>query len=255
MGKLWSEKLPTVTAPQSDQAKPVTLIVPFYLNARFLRAHLAWWRTFPAYLRAHLSAIIVDDGSPEPAADVLRVGDHPFPIRLFRIREDVRWNWLAARNIGFHHAPDGWCLVTDMDHVVPESTVSAVVYGHHDADVIYGFSRREHTGVTIAPHPNSWLMTRAIFWKVGGYDEALSGCYGTDGDWRRRMAAVAPIHILTDRLIRHEYQDDSSTTAYLRKQPEDAKVKQIIAARGKGWKPKTLSFNYDEVPLEVPVCR
>jgi hypothetical protein len=115
--------------------------------------------------------------------------------------------------------------------------------------VIYGFSRKEYSGEPIPPHPNSWLMTRALFWKIGGYDEKLSGHYGTDGDWRRRMALKAPIHILSDRLIRHEYQADSSTTAYLRKQPQDAEVKRIIAKRGKHWKPLTLSFEYAEVPL------
>lgn len=252
---LWCEKLPVVAVPQSDQPKRLTLIYPFYRNQQFLKTQLAWWCTFPDHLRRQLSAIIVDDGSPEPALDVLAHGQHPFPIRLFRIQQDVRWNWLAARNIGFHHAPEGWCLVTDMDHVVPETTASAVVYGHHDAEVIYGFSRREYTGVSAPPHPNSWLMTRAMFWNVGGYDEALSGHYGTDGDWRRRCAATAQMHILTDRLIRHEYQQDSSTTSYLRKQPEDAAVKRIVAKRGKGWRPKTLSFAYDEIPLEVAACQ
>jgi hypothetical protein len=246
---LWCEKMPVVTVPQSDTPKQVTLILPFYRNTQFLRTQVSWWSTFPEHLRKHLSAIIVDDGSPEPAADVLRMTVHPFPIRLFRIGVDVRWNWLAARNIGFNAAAEGWCLVTDMDHVVPQTTATAVVYGHHDASTIYGFSRREYNGLSAVPHPNSWLMTRDMFWKVGGYDEALSGHYGTDGDWRRRMAAVAPIHILTDRLIRHEYQQDSSTTAYLRKQPEDAAVKRIVAKRGKGWKPKTLSFPYEEVHL------
>ena len=254
---LWCEKLPLVHIPQGAEPKPVTMVYPFYRNQQFLRQHLAWWSTFPASLRAHLSAIIVDDGSPEPAADVLQCGEFamPFPVRLFRIQKDVRWNWLAARNIGFHHAPDGWCLVTDMDHVVPESTATAAVYGKHDPGAIYAFSRREHSGALAAPHPNSWLMTRKMFWRVGGYDEALSGFYGTDGDWRRRCAATAPMYLLSDRLIRHEYQQDSSTTAYLRKQPEDAAVKRIVSARVKGWKPKTLSFAYDEVPLEVSVCR
>ena len=255
MGKVWSEALPKVNAPQGAEPKRVTFIYPYYQNQQFLRAQLSWWGTFPASLRQHLSAIIVDDGSPEPASGVLRYVAHPFPIRLFRIQQDVRWNWLAARNIGFHHAEDGWCLVTDMDHVVPETTATSVVYGKHDPNVIYGFSRREFTGETINPHPNSWLMTREMFWKVGGYDETLSGHYGTDGDWRRRMAAVADIHILTDRLIRHEYQQDSSTTTYKRKQPQDAAVKGIIAKRGKGWRPKTLSFPYEEVALtKEAVC-
>jgi hypothetical protein len=138
-----------------------------------------------------------------------------------------------------------------MDHMIPEQTLRSVLYSEHDQNTIYGFRRMDVRGgdapVEIGPHPNSWLMTRAMFWKVGGYDETLSGCYGTDGEYRRRCAKVAPIEILTDVLHRYEYQDDSSTTHYLRKQPEDAKVKHIIAARGKGWRPKTLSFPYDEV--------
>lgn len=251
---LWCEKMPTVNVPQSATPKLLTIILPFYENAKFLGQHLSWWATFPASLRAHLNAIIVDDGSPVPAVDVLAGKTLPFTVRLFRIQQDIRWNWLAARNIGFRHAAEGWCLVTDMDHVIPETTATAAVYGQHDPSVIYGFSRSEHSGARIAPHPNSWLMTRAMFWRVGGYDEALSGCYGTDGEYRRRCAATAPMQILTDRLVRHEYQQDSSTTRYLRKQPEDAAVRGIIAKRGKGWRPKTLSFSYDEVALPEVVC-
>ena len=49
---------------------------------------------------------------------------------------------------------------------------------------------------------------------------------------------------------------DSSTTRYLRKQPEDAGVRQIIAARGKHWTPRTLSFPYHEVHVrEAAACR
>lgn len=254
-GRPWCDGLPVVTAVQGATPKPLTIVMPFYENSTFLRQQVAWWGTFPASLRDSLSAIIVDDGSPAPARAVLQRLEHPFPIRLFRIEQDVRWNWLAARNLGFHYAPDGWVLVTDMDHVVPESTAAAVVYGQHDPSVIYGFSRIEHSGEQLAPHPNSWLMTRRMFWEVGGYDEALSGHYGTDGDWRRRCAAKAPMAILSDRLIRHEYQADSSTRAYLRKQPEDAAVRRIVGLRGKGWRPKTLSFAHHEVALEAAACR
>jgi hypothetical protein len=125
-----------------------------------------------------------------------------------------------------------------------------VIYGVHDPGVIYGFRRydaKSDGAIEIPPHPNSWLMTRAMFWKVGGYDETLSGHYGTDGDWRRRCAKAAPIKILRDVLLRYEYVEDSSTTRYLRKQPEDAVVKRLVQARGHGWRPKTLSFPYHEV--------
>ena len=167
MGTPWSASLPLVHVHQGAEPKHVTFIVPFYMNHDFLKVQLGWWSTFPASLRQHLSAIIVDDGSPEPARLPWPL---PFPVRLFRIDVDLRWNWLAARNIGFHHAPEGWCLVTDIDHVIPESTATAAVYGKHNPGTIYGFSRREHSGEPLNPHPNSWLMTRAVFWMVGGYD-------------------------------------------------------------------------------------
>jgi hypothetical protein len=93
------------------------------------------------------------------------------------------------------------------------------------------------------------LMTRAMFWRVGGYDEALSGHYGTDGDWRRRCAATAPIRLLPLALTRYEFYEDSSTVAYARKRPEDAGKKAIIAKRTRSWRPRVLSFPYEEVPL------
>ncbi len=247
-GVPWCAKLPLVTVPQGATPKPLTVVMPYYVNPIFLRRQLAWMSTFPPDVRRMLTVHLVDDGSPVSQAEHEIAGPEvPFALRLFRIDTDVRWNWLAARNIGMHHAAEGWCLLTDIDHVIPESTATAVVYGEHDPAVIYGFSRIEHTGETLVAHCNSWLMTRAMFWKVGGYDEALSGHYGTDGEWRRRCAATAPIQILTDRLIRHEHVEDSSTRLYLRKQPQDAAVKRIVAARGKGWRPKTLSFAYHEV--------
>jgi len=253
MGKLWCAGFPIVEMARRDMPKPLTVIVPYYENSRFLSRQLDHWLTLrlSADVASNLKVIVVDDGSPNRSAEEVLRGRAQDFIRLFRLHDDIRWNWLAARNIGFHHAPDGWCLVTDMDHMIPEATLRSVIYSEHDPNVIYAFRRFDVRGgdapVEIAPHPNSWLMTRSMFWKVGGYDEALSGHYGTDGEYRRRCAKVAPIEILTDALHRYEYQDDSSTTRYLRKQPEDAGVKQIVAARRKGWRPKTLSFPYEEV--------
>ena len=245
MGTSWCAQFPVVTVPRTDHPKAVTYIVPFYENQVFFERQLRHWQAAAWPTVSHL---VVDDGSPVPAQIVVDVPR----LRLFRIEQDVRWNWLAARNIGAHEAEDGWLLLSDMDHVVPVGTMDDIVYGNHNPGIIYGFSRREHAGEALAPHPNSWLMTKAMFWKVGGYDEALSGHYGTDGDWRRRCAAVAPLQILSSELHRYEHQEDSSTQRYLRKQPEDAAgVRAIVAARGKGWRPKTLSFAYHEVRAEV----
>lgn len=231
--------------------KPVTFVYPYYCNAGFLAEQIDIWHGYPEDLRQHLSAVIVDDGSPGSAAafPVLMKRGKSFPIRHFRIEIDIPWNWIAARNLAMHHA-EGWCAATDMDHVIPCETAEALVWGAHEPNCIYRFSRSEHTGEPIHPHPNSWFMTRAMFWKFGGYDENFSGFYGSDGDARKRWAKTAPVLTLPERLIRHEYQGDSSTTRYKRKQVEDRNaVAAILAARGKDWKPKVLSFPYHEIKL------
>jgi hypothetical protein len=241
---------PHVSVPSAGASKPVTLIMPYYDNPQTLQEHVRRWREWPALVRSRMRAIVVDDGSPGVSAAEVLMGAHmPFPVRLFRIEIDVRWNWLAARNLGFSHAEEGWCAVTDIDHHMPTETALELITGDHLDHIIYRFSRREHTGAKLPSHPNSWFMTRAMFWRVGGHDEALSGHYGTDGEYRRRAAATAQIRILTDELVRHEFVGDSSTTSYLRKQPEDRAVARMVAARGPDWQPKILSFPWHEVQL------
>jgi hypothetical protein len=249
----WTAGLRVVSPPLANHVKSFTLVVPYYDNPIFFARQLRWWRALPRDIRDLVEIIIVDDGSPTHPADQVWHSasiDDGTPPRLFRIEVDVRWNWLAARNIGMHHARTEWCLLTDMDHVVPVDVAQSLISRAHDPSVIYAFSRIEHTGVVIGPHPNSWFMTRDMFWRVGGYDERLSGIYGTDGLWRRRCAAVAPVQLLMDRLVRYEYQDDSSTTRYQRKTAADANERRARMARLSGQPtPTTLSFPYHEVAL------
>lgn len=256
MGAPGFDDAPLCVLPKSKAPKSITFVVPYYENPNFLAKQIQHWAAYPVDVRDRLSIVLVDDGSPEhPAAivvgrlrDLIRAELAAF--RLFRIGVDVRWNWLAARNIGAQHAPlDAWIVFTDIDHVVSADVARALMNHDHSATVIYRFLRRESSGERIHPHPNSFFCTRSTFWHVGGYDEALSGHYGTDGDWRRRCAAAAKIRTLPLELIRHEHEGDSSTTRYKRKQPEDAGKKKIIAARGKNWRPKVLSFPYHEVEV------
>lgn len=241
----WHQRIKPMRVPEGPLAKPVTFIYPYYENPRFLRRQLEGWAQYPADLRASISVIVVDDGSPTPAQVPQST---PLPMRLFRIGVDVPWNWLAARNIGAHHAPDGWLLLTDMDHVVPVETARALVMGQHDPRRIYMLSRRDPSGARLAPHSASYFLTRARFWATGGYDEALSGHYGTDGEFRRRAWQTAPVTLVADVLERYEYVSDASTLRYARKLRSDTDaITRLIGLRSAGWRPKVLSFPYAEV--------
>jgi len=251
MGAPGCDDAPVITAVRGMHMRRLTFINPYYDNPNWLMVQLNYWQALER--KDRIDFIVVDDGSPKhPAEGVIRRccrARDSLNLRLFRINVDVRWNWLAARNIAWHHMETEWGCVTDIDHVLRDEVVETLVWGVLDPTMIYRFSRIEHTGTKIHPHPNSWLMTKAMYWKVGGYDEALSGYYGTDSEYRRRCAATAPIRILSDELVRYEHIGDSSTLGYLRKQKEDAKGKQMIRARGRAWKPKVLTFPYEEIRL------
>jgi glycosyl transferase family 2 len=245
MASGWARSLPRAVPPSGAAPKHVTLVYAYYENPQFLQRQADAWAAWPDVARAHLSVIVVDDGSPVPAVLPFPLS---VPVRLFRIQVDVPWNWLAARNIGAHHADEGWLLLSDMDHVVPPETAEALVLDAHDPKAIYAFARREHTGEEVPPHSASFLLTRKVFWRTGGYDEALSGHYGTDGDFRRRARDVAQMRVLPQALVRHEYVADSSTSRYVRKLPADTQaVARLVDARGRDWRPRTLSFPYHEV--------
>lgn len=244
------DNAPLVKLGRFEIPRHVTIVMPYYCNPAFLMTQITKWSFLPQSIRDCLSAVIVDDGSPSivSAEEILKGFNLPFPIRLFKIEVDVRWNWLAARNLAMYHVY-GWVVATDIDHVIPLETFETLQYGKVDHQFIYRFSRIEHTGEKIHSHPNSWFMTRGMFWKFGGYDEALSGYYGTDGEARRRWVKTAPVYTLPDVLVRFERQGDSSTIRYERKQPIDLKAQAIIKARGKDWKPKVLSFPYHEIVI------
>lgn len=249
MGKVWCSELPFVQIATGDYPKVVTFIYPYYDNPKTLRRHLDLWMSYDKELWPYFRVIISDDGSPNyPAEDILQWTEgiqSPVPIRLFRMDVDIRWNWPAAKNVAMYHAEEGWCLLTDMDHLVPEETLRNCIYGQHEDHVVYGFSRM---GAKTYPHPNSWFMTRKLYWEIGGYNEANAGYYGNDGAWRRRCVHQAPMQILRDPLNCIEHEGDASTSRYARKQPEDAKGKEILAKWGLK-KPPVLTFPYHEVHL------
>jgi hypothetical protein len=207
------------------------------------------WRSYPEQLKEALRVIVVDDCSPNfPARDA--VVESGVMLTLYRTLVDVRWNWIFCRNLAMSKAQTDWRLMTDMDHVLPAKVLSSLLTMKLDERIAYRLSRVDAPKmVPYKPHPNTWLMTGALFDKVGGYDETFSGYYGTDGDFRRRVEKVAKIVLLPERMVRYERNviPDASTTTYTRKEDFDrANVQRIVAERKPGWRPKRLSFPYEQ---------
>lgn len=171
----------------------IQFIYPYYENPKMLALQLGTWAAYPWQFKERLEIIIVDDGSErDPAKYVIGVPHPTLKLKLYRIKENIPWNQNGAHNLGMQEAHDGWCVMTDIDHVVTASNLN-VIYGlKPDEKRYYTFGRREfrNQNTPFKRHPNSWLLTREMFFKSGGYDEDFSGYYGSDSTFRRALDKV-----------------------------------------------------------------
>lgn len=269
--------------------RDLTFVCAFFENQGMLREQQKVWREYPKALKPHFHTVVTDDLSPHsPARDVFEpsgIGSQ----QLYLALEHRRWDWLFARNLGVEKAATEWVLLTDIDHVVPTETLRTLltaemlpgdleldlspkgpsrrVYMPLDPNFIFRFSRVDARKPypwklsDLPPykaHPNSWLMTRAMFDRMGGYDERFSGFYGSDSDFRERCK-VRPTNANTHPaegvvrldipLVRYprEIIPDASTTTYERKASEDGlNVPRIKSERSRieGWRPLRLTIPF-----------
>lgn len=232
--------------------RPITLVLPYYCQPKMLAIQHGILAALPADIRAHLTVIVVDDGSPTQPAQLVPAG--LASQQLYRILTDVPWNWLAARNLGMHHASTTWALLTDLDHAVPADTWRALMTEPLDEALVYRFAREEaRSREPMKSHPNTWLLTRAMYDAVGGYDERLSGCYGTDAEFRDRVVEQArAIRFLTTPVVRYGSEEvaDAETVAFPRGDyPQRRELLKRRAERqrlGK-WRPLRLTFKWRHV--------
>lgn len=186
----------------------ISVIVPYYRQRAMLRKHLQTWQEYTQGTRDNFTLIVVDDGSPEPALDVVtEYGPLDFEIEVYRVTVDIPWNRSMARNLGSEVAKEKWLLHMDTDHIMPRDSAAylwqGVAAGRYNPDHWFKFRRfrigeadftrnkdlipRASKFGEIKPHVDSFLCSRAIYWKVGGYDPDYAGCLGGGGSFLRQL--------------------------------------------------------------------
>lgn len=243
--------------------RDLTIVLPHFQNLGMLAEQQTIWASYPKDVRRRLHIIVVDDCSPKgfrPSRKAVTFADLA-SFRIYRLLEKKRWNWLACRNLGARLATTEWLLLTDIDHAVPAETLQRVMDGPLEPMDAYRFKRKTVTRpwpYTLAdctdykPHNDTWLLSKTLFFYdrggkfVRGYDERLSGLYGTSGEFKDRVFACMSAHVmLPDVILRYprEVIADASTSplVYTRKgdASNDATLlgRKVQRERIKNWRP------------------
>ena len=235
----------------------ITVVLPYYDNPEMFRHQQEHWNKWSTPLLAACEMIVVDDCSPNYPALYQVMKERKFNFRLFRIKKNVRWNWIAAKNLGSHKAKKGWLFLTDMDHRLSSTAFTRLlglaVSAKPEDMRYYTFDRVDAPDMTpYKIHPNTYFMHRDLFWAVGGYDEEFSGYYGTDGYYRKRLDMVSGkgIHLDGCAVIRYprEVIPDASTTEFERKTDFDREKKEAMRSKLRKNRPmKALTFPWEQL--------
>ena len=137
-----------------------TLVMAYYENGEMLERHFQEWEQYPGF---PFKVILVDDGSQKDPA-INHIKKTKFPLELYRINKDIPWNQNGARNLGMTHA-DGWCVLTDMDHLLSQDQFEKLYKLNLDPNVHYIPSRRQIGGTIYKTHPNSYILYKDLYTK------------------------------------------------------------------------------------------
>lgn len=173
----------------------ITLIFTYYECPQMLRKQMDYWSEYPKEVTDNIQILIIDDGSKFlPAKGVLNERQMDVDICLLRIKEDIFQNTMGARNLGFHYAPESWIWNLDIDHVVPAESIKALINLELNTLYYYLPARFRMESLSqyekIFRHSDTFIMTRNMFWSIGGYNEDFVKYYynGASSIFRRAMA-------------------------------------------------------------------
>lgn len=173
--------------PRDHSHIGLTYITHFYCDKPgsfdHVRGLLEAYAAYPADILDRMHFVFVDDGSPVP----YEIPDVNLNLTWLRITEDIPWNNPGARNLGVTYAKSDKIAVTDLDHQFPAETFRHILNGGECGRNFYKIYRTDAEGKIQRSHPNLFVMSRARFMRLWGYDEHFCGHYAHDDVWFSRF--------------------------------------------------------------------
>lgn len=171
---------------------PLTFVHPFYNDgADRIPLLLEAWASYPDWVWDNISVVLIDDCSNPPLLGHFpKDNDLNINLRVYRIKEDLKYNLPGAWNLGFHVVDTEWVYALDSDHFHTKENLVKLLTEVEAVDNVFYQARRnrissipDKSWVT-TPASGSWLIQRKAWEKVYGFDEELTGARSNSwGAW------------------------------------------------------------------------
>ena len=157
----------------------LTVATHFYINQENIETLTDLLKRYASYSKEvldHVQFVIVDDGSP------IDYDIPKFDINLtwIKIDQDTRWNQSGAKNLCMLYARSNNVVVSDVDHLFPEHTLSWLSKRNIAHKRFYKLYRKRPDGTMAKGHPNLFYVSRARWFELFGMDEEFAGAYGAE---------------------------------------------------------------------------
>ena len=189
--KLYDRPVMHYKPNEREKGMKVSIVIAILNSHEIVRRQLLYFTKMP--LPEGVEVVFVDDGSNPPLVDLPIVKEIPF-VTMHRIDNPGKWTQPAARNYGAKQAKGEFCILTDIDHIIPLELIEIAM--DPPADVVR-FKREvavldengnftqdwdtlrewkfDHNQLRIAPHGNSYLIRTGVYLGCGGVDERYVG--------------------------------------------------------------------------------
>jgi len=208
--------------------EPITLIVPYYNQPNTLARRLEHWEHLCLDM-PNIHLLLVDDGSR--GMEAINVINETQPnlsnLSLYRIKEDIEWNDMGAKNLGFKQCETRWVLSTDLDHTLPLESWSMLTSESLNPNRHYTIDRYNHNSMSMNTHWATFVVTVDSFWEAGGFDEDFIGFRGGDTEFRGLLERTCPSKHLDDVWCVCE-EDVGDATVPFRQIQEDRKKRMEL---------------------------
>ena len=224
----------------------ITFAVPYYNNPETLDYHIKEWEKMCSCVTDFVHFLIIDDGSKIPA----KIPTTKLNISVYRIEEDIPWNWTGVRNLAFTVALTEWVFMTDIDHEIRQEGFEYLTAMDLDNSVLYTFDRF-YKGEQIKEHKDTFLLSKKQFWNAKGYDEDYAGWYGLATDMFIKELKKKSILRKAKHFKLHflgEFKDSQTTTLGRKGSQYDIKNnKKLIRKSKKEYNPTNyLRFRWEK---------